>query len=123
MSGAPLLAALQLLLAILTIVQSVGATSDDSSPFYDDHGGLTNGHEPINDGSPGGSSQGGDSVEVIGSQPATVQLGAGFIVGCILGVILYGTTRIGLRLVRRRGSRTRERERNEGMTEAVLVDV
>lgn len=124
MSGPVLLNRL-LLLTILAILQPVAATTSSSDPSlsYDGHGPLSD-ITPGNDSGTGTSSSGKSSVDVIGSQPMTVQLGAGFIVGCVFGVIVYGTTRIGLRVAQRRERRTRdsvegEREREE----AVLVDV
>lgn len=43
------------------------------------------------DGSDGGSP---DSMNIIGGQPVTVQLGSGFIVGCVMGVVLYTGARL-----------------------------
>lgn len=56
----------------------------------------------------------------------TVQLGAGFVVGCVIGVIIYGATRVGLRLMQGRVTpRTERRTRRRGreMGEAVLLEV
>lgn len=40
-------------------------------------------------------------MDVIGDQPVTVQIGAGFIVGCVIGVVVYTTGRISSRVLQR----------------------
>lgn len=118
-----------LLLAILLLFQSLSASSSDSSHLEQRQGTLP-GALPSTIGSTEGTlgSTGGtaDSGDVLASQPVTIQLGAGFIVGCVVGVMLYGMMKVGSRLVERRlmprGS-SRVRERGREMEEAVLVEV
>lgn len=77
------------------------------------------------DSSSGSSSSG--SVGVIGTQPATVQLGSGFIVGCVMGVIMYAAWRLCHKVARSdvvlRIRRRREPDAGDGDNVPALVDV
>lgn len=101
-----------------------------------DSSGVDGSHGPLsipktNDA--GDSTGGGDgtdgqvgSTQVIADQPATVQLGAGFIVGCVIGVVLYTVTRLGKRVVQQSVVERRERGRGdpgELAEQRVLVEV
>lgn len=127
MCGPSLPQILHILLTILTIAWPVTATSTASSLSYEDR---EVGPDPTtpSEGPPESNTAGADSEDFIWHQPVTVQLGVGFMVGCFLGAILYGVTRITMMLIRRPAVRTGERtttarEREEEMEEAVLVDV
>lgn len=119
-----------LLLVSFLIVQSVTASSSASNHLEQRQGTLPGSLPTTIDGNTGGtiSSTGGtsDSGDVLASQPVTVQLGAGFIVGCVAGVILYGMIKVGSRIVERRmvpRGESRTRDRGREMEEAVLVEV
>lgn len=80
---------------------------------------------PSGSGSGDGASSG--SSDIIGGQPATVQLGSGFIVGCVIGVILYTVVKLSMRIVRSTLAE-RRRSRGEGgsnntMGEGLLIEV
>lgn len=117
------------LLASLLVFQSVSASSSDSSHLEQRQGTLP-GALPSTIGSTegtlGSTGATADSGDVLASQPVTIQLGAGFIVGCVVGVILYGMMKVGSRLLERRimpRERSRVRERGREMEEAVSVEV
>lgn len=103
---------LPLLLSVLLIsaepvlaALSNGPSSDpDKSGSTDDGGGGG----LAQTGTTGTTTAGGMySMDVIGEQPVTVQLGAGFIAGCVIGVVVYTMGRISLRVYQR----TREERR------------
>lgn len=121
----PLLHVLHLLLINLVILPLKVAASRASNLSNRDDRTLAD-PQPTNGGNAGGNAQSTDSDDIIGSQPVTAQLGAGFIVGCVVGIMLYGVTRISLKLwqgtvVPRRVRRARRRETER--QEAVIVDV
>lgn len=108
----------------LFLRQTSLSPSSSDSIYTDQEQGSLPVSLPATVGSTGGGSAA--SGDVIAAQPVTVQLGAGFIVGCVVGVILYGMMKVGSRLVERRmvpRGAGRIRERGREMEVAVLVEV
>lgn len=61
------------------------------------------------------------SLQPIGDQPLGIQIGGGFIVGCVIGALGYAAYRVtsGIRQARRRGRRGRAEGRT-GMQEIII---
>lgn len=116
---------LSLLCPAFATVPSAGETGGGSSGVYsqglsgnpDDDDNSSRGDSDIN-GSVGNTG----SMDLIGYQPATVQLGSGFIVGCVIGVIVYTIWQVSIKIVRRSTAERRAREA-EHIMEGVLVEV
>lgn len=95
---------LNLLGPALAVSSSDGV--DSSTPQSNSSEGDVQG-DSSSDGSDGGSP---NSMNIIGGQPVTVQLGSGFIVGCVIGVVLYTGVRLSKRMFQ---STQTERQRND----------
>lgn len=82
----------------------------------DGDGGSTGQSQPApTDNSNGDDDSASSSGSLLGNQPATVQLGSGFIVGCVVGVVLYTVVRISMRMFKRsRGNRPRREQEVSG---------
>lgn len=61
------------------------------------------------DTSASGSMSGSGSMSTLSTEPVTVQLGAGFIIGCVLGVVGYAIVKLTMKTVRGGLSMTAER--------------
>lgn len=119
------------LLTLLAILLPANASAP--APLTNDHVADDGSHGPLstpnidhNADANNGTAGTAASSDMMGDQPATVQLGAGFIVGCVLGVIFYVVAKAGTRLVKRRLAHRRERRRAasaEEATEGILVEV
>lgn len=119
-----------LLLTLLSLLLDTALASLSSNGIDDTT--QTFGPSGSSSGSGSGSgtgtgSGGSGSTDIIGGQPATVQLGSGFIVGCVIGVILYTVVRLSMRVVKSTLADTRrnrgEEANNNAMREGVLVEV
>lgn len=120
----PLLSLLVSSLAVLTQPTSAAPLRTRADETVSADGG----HSPLSvsntDGAGASSNDGTASssdTSVIGDQPATVQLGAGFIVGCVIGVMLYTATRLLTRLLRRRMAARSERQTRQQAGDGILV--
>lgn len=118
------------LLLLITLINSTLALPTNSSYRLRrqdaDNGSSSTGSDPGNDASGGSnnmgtaassSSSGSGSMSALSKEPVTVQLGAGFIIGCVLGVVGYAIVKLIMKMVRggmevsaeRRGTSTRQR--------------
>lgn len=112
--SAPLLL-LVVFLNLLSPALAVSNSGGEGSPPLSDGGaGDLEGDGSYDDS--GGTS--GDSMNIIGGQPVTVQLGSGFIVGCVIGVVLYTTARLSKRIFQS----TRAERRRNGMARGLGDD-
>ncbi|PSR82807.1 hypothetical protein BD289DRAFT_297465 [Coniella lustricola] len=113
-----------------------GIPYSDSNGDDNDNGNGNAGSSHTGSGGGSGSGSGGGTLSsnnLLGNQPATVQLGAGFVVGCVMGVALYvigrmcyATSRRNMMTSRRQLERERrmaERDLERGRRASQMVAV
>lgn len=105
------------------LVTLFGATSfalpTDSSGaarllYRDDNNDADLGNDDANAMVPSSSDSNSYSMSALSGEPVTVQLGAGFIIGCVLGVVGYVLVRLAIRMIRGGMEVSSERRRWDG---------